>query len=137
MTKLAALTRGRFSDGTRVFTVYASSEEAPDSFQVCADDKVVDIALVVSGLNTGELQASWGDDWRTATDEWKRWLEDQAFMAYYKVKWPTVIRTKTGKRTILAPPSTPGTTNTREDRQSSPPAHPAPSADPKVRYCNG
>ncbi|THV43316.1 hypothetical protein [Glycomyces buryatensis] len=80
--------RGRFSDGTRVFNVHASGQSAPDSFQVSVDCEQVDIVLVVSGLNTGQLHATWGEGWRTASEDWRRWFEDQAFMAFYNGQRP-------------------------------------------------
>lgn len=77
------LHRGRFSDGQRHFTVRASSAEAPDSFQVHAGGNRSDIVVVVSGLATWNLRATWGDGWRSASDEWKSWFKDQAFMVFY------------------------------------------------------
>ncbi|THV41103.1 hypothetical protein [Glycomyces buryatensis] len=82
------LERGRFSDGARVFTVHASSNEAPDSFQATLDGDRLGIVLVVSGLTTGMRYASWGDGWRTASKTWQRWFEDQAFMAFYNGNRP-------------------------------------------------
>lgn len=78
-----SLDRGHFSDGPRFFTVRASGPVAPDSFQVFANGHQADVVLVVSGLNTGRLHATWGDDWRTASAAWKNWARDQAFLAFY------------------------------------------------------
>lgn len=78
-----SLDRGHFSDGPRFFTVRASGPVAPDSFQVFANGHHGDIVLIVSGLNTGSLRATWGDDWRTASAAWKVWVKDQAFLAFY------------------------------------------------------
>lgn len=78
-----ALERGGFSDGRTEFTVRASSSDAPDSFQVFADGNRADIVLIVSGLNTGTLHATWGAKWRAATPEWKVWMEDAAFKVFY------------------------------------------------------
>lgn len=82
------LYRGRFSDGQRHFTVRASSAEAPDSFQVYAGAEPADIVVVVSGLVSWNLRATWGDGWRSASDEWKAWLKDQAFMVFYNGRPP-------------------------------------------------
>ncbi|WP_335989004.1 hypothetical protein [Glycomyces sp. MUSA5-2] len=78
-----ALERGGFSDGRTEFKVRASSSIAPDSFQVYAMGNPVDIVLIVSGLNSGHLHATWGAKWRAATPEWKVWLEDAAFKVFY------------------------------------------------------
>ena len=82
------LYRGRFSDGQRYFTVRASSTEVPDSFQVYAGTDHADIVVVVSGLVSWNLRATWGDGWRSAGDEWKGWLKDQAFMVFYNGRPP-------------------------------------------------
>jgi len=78
-----ALERGGFSDGRGEFTVRASSSVAPDSFQVYAGEGHADIVLIVSGLNTGHLHATWGAKWRACTPEWKVWFEDAAFKVFY------------------------------------------------------
>ena len=83
------LTRGQFSDGQRLFTVRASSPEVPDSFQVHAGGDQADIVVVVSGLATWNLRATWGDGWRSANAEWKAWFKDQAFMVFYNGRPPT------------------------------------------------
>ncbi|SDE53286.1 hypothetical protein [Glycomyces harbinensis] len=77
------LERGRFNDGHTDFTVCASSANAPDSFQVFANQIRADIVLIVSGLNSGHLHATWGQGWRTFTPEWKIWVEDAAFKVFY------------------------------------------------------
>jgi hypothetical protein len=82
------LIRGRFSDGQRYFTVRASSTEAPDSFQVHAGGDLADIVVVVSGLASWNLRATWGDAWRSASEEWKSWCNDQAFMVFYNGRPP-------------------------------------------------
>ena len=79
----ATLERGAFSDGVRTFTVRASSEDAPDSFQVYANGQPCEIVLVISGLISGELKAAWGPDWRSASEPWREWAEAQAFMVFY------------------------------------------------------
>jgi hypothetical protein len=82
------LTRGQFSDGQRLFTVRASSADAPDSFQVHAGGDQADIVVVVSGLASWNLRATWGDGWRSASAEWKAWVKDQAFMVFYNGRPP-------------------------------------------------
>ena len=81
-----ALERGRFSDGTQTFSVRASSEHAPDSFQVYLTDAVAEIVLVISGLNAGMPKATWGLNWVTASEEWRKWCEAEAFMIFYNGK---------------------------------------------------
>ncbi|GAB3649996.1 hypothetical protein [Glycomyces tarimensis] len=76
------LERGSFTDGSRSYTVRASSADAPDSFQVYTGE-ARDIVLIVSGLNSGELKATWGPTWRTASDAWREWVEAQSFMVFY------------------------------------------------------
>lgn len=84
-----ALERGSFSGGG-VFTVRASSVPAPDSFQVYANADPADIVLIVSGLNSGNLRATWGDDWRSLNEEWKGWFKSQAFMTFYNGSTPAI-----------------------------------------------
>jgi hypothetical protein len=54
------LIRGTFTDGHSHFTVRASTAQVPDSFHVSVTDNPADIVLIVSGLNTGNLHATWG-----------------------------------------------------------------------------
>ncbi|GAB3231189.1 hypothetical protein GCM10027447_26160 [Glycomyces halotolerans] len=75
--------RGRFTDGLRTFEVRASSAEAPDSFQVYTDGNCEDIVLIVSGLNSGDLKATWGRNWRSASEGWREWAEVSAFMVFH------------------------------------------------------
>lgn len=77
------LVRGRFTDGSREFAVCASSAVAPDSFQVFASRNRADIVMIVSGLNSGDLHATWGDEWRTTTPEWRDWAKNCAFHVFY------------------------------------------------------
>ncbi|HEU5129328.1 MAG TPA: hypothetical protein VFU12_15195 [Glycomyces sp.] len=77
------LDRGHFTDGVRTFHVRCSSETAPDSFQVYADGNPEAIVLVLSGLNSGALKATWGPGWITASEEWRQWCEAEAFMVFY------------------------------------------------------
>ncbi|WP_205323929.1 hypothetical protein [Glycomyces sp. YM15] len=72
------LVRGGFTDGVNEFWVYASSLVAPDSLQVCANGNRADLVLIVSGLNTGIDHATWGDEWRSRSPEWRAWLKDCA-----------------------------------------------------------
>jgi hypothetical protein len=77
------LERGQFSDGHTEFTVRASSADAPDSFQVSANGNHADLVLIVSGLISGQLHATWGRGWRIFNPEWKAWVEDAAFKVFY------------------------------------------------------
>ena len=77
------LERGHFSDGHTNFTVWASSQNAPDSFQVSADGNRADLVLIVSGLNSGNLHATWGQGWRTFNPDWTVWIEDAAVKVFY------------------------------------------------------
>ncbi len=88
-TNPASLERGSFSDGARTFHVFASSDSAPDSFQVFMGTDRSDLVLVISGLNSGELKANWGPGWRAASEEWREWFEVKAFMAYYNGDRPS------------------------------------------------
>jgi hypothetical protein len=80
------LERGQFSDGRRIFVVRASSAEAPDSFQVHAKANQADVILVVSGLNSGNLHATWSDEWRSTSPEWREWARNNAFKAFHTVR---------------------------------------------------
>lgn len=77
------LERGRFADGGHRFTVCASSAVVPDSFQVYADGNRADLVVIVSGLNTGDLHATWGDEWRSRSAAWKEWARSTAFHVFY------------------------------------------------------
>jgi hypothetical protein len=80
--RTGSLERGRFRDNYRTYNVRASSVDAPDSFQVCTGAGE-DIVLIVSGLNSGELKATWGPFWRSFEPDWKLWVEDSAFRVFY------------------------------------------------------
>jgi hypothetical protein len=82
-TAFNAIERGTFTDGHSTFAVRASSADAPDSFQVSANENPADIVLIVSGLNSGNLHATWGRPWRTYAPDWKVWVEDTAFEVFY------------------------------------------------------
>nr|BFF22441.1 hypothetical protein GCM10025732_04060 [Glycomyces mayteni] len=79
----AELVRGSFRDDYRSYTVRASSADAPDSFQVIAGARE-DVVLVISGLNSGDLKASWGQYWARLKPQDKIWLEEQAFRVFYR-----------------------------------------------------
>ncbi|GAA2147623.1 hypothetical protein [Glycomyces algeriensis] len=81
------LERGAFSDDYRTYRVRASSADAPDSFQVLTG-KGDDIVLIVSGLNSGELKATWGPFWRSFKPNWKIWVEESAFRVFYSQRQP-------------------------------------------------
>lgn len=83
MADKAELVRGSFRDDYRSYTVRASSAEAPDSFQVIAGGRE-DIVLVISGLNSGDLKATWGQYWSRLKPQDKIWLEEQAFRVFYR-----------------------------------------------------
>ncbi|MDA1383962.1 MULTISPECIES: hypothetical protein [Glycomyces] len=74
--------RGAFHDDYRSYKVRASSADAPDSFQVVTGASE-DIVLIVSGLNSGNLKATWGPFWRSFKPNWKIWVEDSAFRVFY------------------------------------------------------
>ncbi|MQM28991.1 hypothetical protein [Glycomyces albidus] len=48
-----------------------------------ADGNAADIVLIVSGLNSGRLHATWGPGWRAFAPDWKVWLEDAAYKVFY------------------------------------------------------
>ncbi|MDA1358995.1 hypothetical protein O1R50_05140 [Glycomyces luteolus] len=79
------LERGQFSDGSRIFVVRASGAEAPDSFQVHTKGNPSDVILIVSGLTSGNLHATWSEEWRTSTPEWREWARNNAFKAFHTV----------------------------------------------------
>lgn len=72
------LERGEFRDSLRTYQVRVSNSEAPDSFQVYTGPRE-DIVLIVSGLNEGDLRATWGPGWRGAEEDWRIWVEECAF----------------------------------------------------------
>ncbi|SDL33770.1 hypothetical protein SAMN05216298_3488 [Glycomyces sambucus] len=77
------LVRGSFRDDYRTYTVRASSAHAPDSFQVIAGGRD-DIVLIITGLNSGDLKATWGQYWARLKPQDKIWLEEQAFRVFYR-----------------------------------------------------
>jgi hypothetical protein len=80
------LERGQFSDGRRVFVVRASSATAPDSFQVHTRGNQADPILIASGLNSGNLHATWNEEWRSASPEWREWARNNAFKAFHTLR---------------------------------------------------
>lgn len=86
-TNPEGLERGSFSDEYRTYRVRASSADAPDSFQVLTGESD-DIVLIVSGLNSGELKATWGPFWRSFKPNWKVWVEESAFRVFYSQRRP-------------------------------------------------
>jgi hypothetical protein len=77
-----SLERGSFHDDYRSYRVRASSADAPDSFQVLTGEHE-DIVLIVSGLNSGDLKATWGPFWRSFKPNWKVWVEESAFRVFH------------------------------------------------------
>src|SRR5690606_24278880 len=78
-----SIERGTFSDGVRVFSVRASSDEMPDSFQVYLAGSPAEIVLVVSWPHSGIFTATWWPNWLTASEGWRQWCEAEAFMVFY------------------------------------------------------
>ena len=89
-----SIVRGTFTDNVRSFSVRASSEDAPDFFQVTVNEPLGEIVLVISGLNTGTMKATWGLNWVTASEEWREWLEAEAFMVFYNGTKPAIGRVR-------------------------------------------
>lgn len=79
-----SLDRGTFRDQYRTYTVRASSADEPDSFQVLTGAHGEDMVLVVSGLNSGDLRATWGRFWSGLRPHAKVWVEEQAFRVFYR-----------------------------------------------------
>ncbi|MQM24870.1 hypothetical protein [Glycomyces albidus] len=84
-----SLNRGTFQDQYRTYTVRASGPDAPDSFQVLTGPRNDDVVLVVSGLNSGDLRATWGRFWSRLKPQAKIWVEEQAFRVFYRRGLPT------------------------------------------------
>lgn len=79
-----SLVRGTFSDEYRTYTVRAAGPVEPDSFQVLTGPGNADVVLVVSGLNSGDLKATWGRFWNGLKPHAKIWVEEQAFRIFYR-----------------------------------------------------
>jgi len=80
-----SLVRGMFHDDLRQYKVRVSSPDAPDSFQVTTGERE-DIVLIISGLNSGDLKATWGPFWRSHKPNWRIWIEESAFRVFYSGK---------------------------------------------------
>lgn len=74
--------RGSFVKDGLWFDVFASSAVAPEAMYVFQSGDRSTIALVVSGLNSGDLKASWGAGWDAYSPEWREDFEEQAYRAY-------------------------------------------------------
>lgn len=90
-TPVDPLERGQFDDGRRAYVVCASSTDAPDSFQVYTKGNRADVILVVSGLTTGNLHATWSAEWRALTPDWREWARASAFQVFHNVNAPEPI----------------------------------------------
>jgi len=88
------LERGRFSDGRRTFVVCASSITAPDSFQVYTKGNRADLILIVSGLTTHDLHATWSAEWRALPEEWREWARVNAFRVFHSVRTTEPARSR-------------------------------------------
>ncbi|MBO3731340.1 hypothetical protein [Glycomyces niveus] len=76
------LVRGGFTDEVDGFWVYALSAASPDAFQVCANGNQADIVLIVSGLHSGLIHATWGEGWRSRSVEWREWAKGCAMHVF-------------------------------------------------------
>lgn len=97
-TQTAEVQRGSFAKDGRTFDVYASSAHAPDTMRVYPADAHGSIVLIVSGLNSRSMKASWGLPWRGFAEEWRDDFEERAYRAYVSranVQRPTVRATAT------------------------------------------
>jgi hypothetical protein len=74
--------RGSFAKDGLWFDVCASSAVAPEAMRVYQSGDRSTIALVVSGLNSGDLKASWGAGWDAYPREWRDDFEELAYRAY-------------------------------------------------------
>ncbi|MFG3341688.1 hypothetical protein [Glycomyces sp. NPDC048151] len=84
---VAAVERGSFHDDFRSYRVRVPSADAPDSFEVVTGDGA-DLVLLVSGINSGELKATWGPFWRSFKPAWKIWVEESAFRVFHRARTP-------------------------------------------------
>ncbi|THV26415.1 hypothetical protein [Glycomyces paridis] len=79
--------RGRFTDGVDWFSVCAAPAEcAPESFRVYQQQSGGDLVLIVSGINSENLRASWGEAWRSQSPEWHEWMQVKGFTVFYTGK---------------------------------------------------
>lgn len=114
------LERGEFRDSLRTYRVRVSSSDAPDSFQVYTGQRE-DIVLIVSGMNSGDLKATWGPGWREAEEEWRVWVEECAFSL-------VIVGGHVGERLSGRP---------RPGRPSPMGQHMIERAPTSVRFCDG
>lgn len=76
--------RGRFSDGIDRFVVCASpASSVPGSFRVYLGHRGGELVLVVSGISSEDLRATWGERWRELSPLWKEWMQLTAFTVFY------------------------------------------------------
>lgn len=84
-TATAEVRRGDFDFYGEAFEVFASSADAPESMRVYPTGGAHDaLVLVVSGLNSGDLKASWGKPWSERSEEWRDSFEERAYRAYLR-----------------------------------------------------
>lgn len=82
--KKGVVRRGSFSDGAgSTFHVFASSADAPGALFVHYESNRADAVLIVTGLSSGNLHASWGPRWRAAARPWQRWCQGAALHVFY------------------------------------------------------
>jgi hypothetical protein len=81
-TPTAEVQRGSFIKDERMFNIYASSAHAPDTMRVYPADAYGSIVLIMSGLNSRNMKASWGLPWRGFAEEWRDDFEERAYRAY-------------------------------------------------------
>lgn len=81
-TSTTEVRRGSFRKDGRWFEVYASSAHAPESMRVYPYGDRSTLALVVSGLNSGDLKPSWGQPWGGYSADWRDDFEERAYRAY-------------------------------------------------------
>lgn len=74
--------RGSFVQDGSAFDVCASSEHAPEAMRVYPAGDRSALVLVVSGLNSGDMKANWGQPWRDYPDQWRDDFEERAYRAY-------------------------------------------------------
>lgn len=97
MTESAAsaeVRRGSFVKDGSLFEVCASSANAPEAMRVYPEGDRSRIALVVSGLNSGDLKASWGAGWADYPQEWREDFEDSAYRTYVSRETAPILTTK-------------------------------------------
>lgn len=81
-TSTAEVRRGSFDFNGAEFEVFASSADAPESMRVYPVGRHDSLVLVVSGLNSGDLKASWGMPWSEHPQEWRDSFEERSYRTY-------------------------------------------------------